>query len=152
MAIRSYTYDNSLLFKDSAAQTSSGAWQVSAANKIIDTNNGASGNPSRFEGVMVCDISAIDTVTGDEYYNLLIQASSSSSFASNVFNVGGTLIGGASVAGVPTVVPVGRVEIKFSNEFQGTVYRYLRGYTVIGGTTPTITFAAFAAIDFAGAC
>lgn len=149
MAQRTYTYDINLLFKDAGALTTSVAWQVSAANKIVDTNNGATGNPSRWDAVMVVDVSAIDVVTGDEFYHLLVQGSNSASFASGIHNMGGLFLGGASVSGIPTVSTIGRFEIQFSNEQNNVLYRYLRGFLVTGGTTPSINFTAFAAINFA---
>lgn len=151
MAFRSYTYDNSLLFKDAGAITSSAAAQVSGSNKIIDTNNGASGAPSRFDAIMVIDVSAIDTTSANELYDIVVQLSNSATFASGVVNrcaleLGTTRWGSSASDGT------GRYELPFDNEFAENTYRYVRLYTGCAGTTPSINYKAFAAIQTNGGC
>lgn len=151
MAYRGYTYDATLQFKDAGAITSSAAAQVGGSNKIVDTNNGASGNPSRFDAIMVIDVTAIDVSSANELYDVVVQLSNSPTFASGVVNRCalelGTTRWGSSANDV-----VGRYELPFDNEFAETTYRYVRLYTGCAGTTPSINYKAFAAIQTNGTC
>jgi hypothetical protein len=57
-------------------------------------------------------------------------------------------IGGATGATpLGTADGVGRFAIPFRNERNGVIDRYLRLYTLIAGTTPSITFSAFLGLD-----
>jgi hypothetical protein len=38
---------------------------------------------------------------------------------------------------------IGRYELPFSNEINGTTYRYARAYTNVSGTTPSINYTAY---------
>ena len=144
MSVRGYTYDNLLLFKDAGAVAASAAAQVSASNRIIDTNNGATGSPARFNAVMVVDVTAIDVSSTNETYDIIVQLSNSATFASGVVNRIALKLG-TTVAGSSANDVVGRYELPFDNEFAEATYRYVRLYTLVGGTTPSINYKAFAA-------
>lgn len=141
MANNSYTYDNSLVLKAAGAAVTSSA----AIATIVDTNNGASGNPSIFRADAVIDITALDVASTNETYDIIVQVSNSSSFASGVVNACALKVG-TTVAGSSADSTVGRYILPFSNEVNGTIYRYVRLYTLVAGTTPSITYKAFAAI------
>jgi hypothetical protein len=132
--IRTYTPDALLQFKDSYAVTSDAAAQVSSADKIVDLGL------ARFEGVMVFNVSAIDIASGNETYDCLIQVSNSATFAtaSDIKTVATLRLEAA------TLGAAGRYEIPFLNVRDGTAYRYARIYTDVGGTTPSITYTAYA--------
>jgi hypothetical protein len=134
---KTYTYDNSLLMKDAGAVTASAGAQVAAAARVLDLGLGA------IEGTVVADVSAIDTVSADEKYEIEWQLSSSSTFASDV-NVAAVLkLGDSGQTGGSADNTTGRYELRVSNEFKGTTYRYARLYHRIAGTTPSINYAAF---------
>lgn len=132
------TFDAQMQLKDAGAITADAAAQVAAANAIIDLG------AARVDGRVVVDVSAIDVVTGDEIHLVKTQFSNSSSFASGV--IGGTLLalGGATALVAESAASVvGRYELPFTNEINGTTYRYMRLYTDVGGTTPSINYTAF---------
>jgi hypothetical protein len=116
----SRTYDNLLLLKDAGAVTADGAAQVGGQARVVDVGLG------RFEAVAVVDTSALDMTTTDETYRVAIQGSVDSAFTTPV------------ELGSGTVSVAGRREIHFGNEIGGTIYRYLRAYLDVGGTTPSI--------------
>ena len=131
------TYDAALLLKDIGTAISADApAQVAAADKILDLGTGY------FDGVVQVDVTAIDTVTGDELYLLKAQFSSSSSFASGIVTGSALVLGGATGTGNSAVTGTGRWELYVCNEVGGTLYRYMRMYTDVAGTTPSITYSA----------
>jgi hypothetical protein len=137
---KTYTFDKDMQLADGGAITASAAAQVLGADKILDLGAG------RLDGVAVVDISAIDTVTGDEKYELELQHSNSATFASGVVTGSTLKVGGTTaVPGNSAATGVGRFELPFCNELQGVIYRYLRLYRRIAGTTPSITNTAWVA-------
>ncbi len=138
MAQKTYTVDGGMLVSNGeGAITTSAAAQVAGSAKVLDLGAGF------FEADLVVDVTAIDTVTGDEKYELEFQLSSSSTFASDV-NVGTVLkIGGATATGASAANAIGRYVIGVSNLLNGTLYRYARLYRRIAGTTPSLTSSAF---------
>ena len=137
----SYTFDAELEMKDAGLVASSAAAQVDAANKIADIGEG------RFDGVLVIDVSAIEIADNDELYTIVVQGSSSSTFASGIENLAELSLGATEVrpggAGDSTV---GRYELPFTNNQDGSLYRYLRVYTVVAGTVATgINYTAWVA-------
>lgn len=144
MGSRTFTFDALLQLKDAGAITSSAAAQVSGSNKILDMGAG------RFDGVVTVDVSAIDIVSNDEEYNIIIQGSNSASFASGIENLAMLNLGATEVRdGGGQDSTVGRYEIHVTNEQADTVYRYIRAYTFIAGTstTPSINYTAFLSND-----
>lgn len=131
------TFDYSLRLKDAGLVAASAAAQVGGVDKILDVG------ADRIDGRVIVDISAIETGTGDEDYRIFVQGSSSSTFASGVFNLGSLLVGDSSKC-LETVDSVaGRREIAFCNEVSGTTYQYIRVYTFVAGTIATgINFTA----------
>ncbi len=143
-----HVYDNNLLLKDAGLVAADAAAQVSSAAKIIDVG------ANEVQGDVVIDISAIEIATGDEQYEIVLQGSSSSSFASGVACLCSLRVGdGSTIAaalGTGGAVDVddttGRFILPFRNERNGTVYRYLRLYTVVTGTIATgINYTAYLA-------
>lgn len=142
-----YTFDANLQLKDAGLIAADGAWQVSSANQIIDVGAG------RFEGRCVIDISALEIASGDERYNLIIQGSTSATFASGIVILAMLPVGdGSTIAtafggsGVDADDAAGRYEIGFCNERNNIYYRYIRGFTdVTGSIASGIAFTAFVA-------
>lgn len=141
MGQRIYNFDAEMEFKDAGLVASSAAAQVDSADKIVDVGAG------RFEGVMVIDVSAIEIASDNEEYDILVQGSSSATFASDVQNLAQMNLGATEVRqGGAIDSLVGRYELPFVNEQADVRYRYLRVYTVVAGSIATgINYTAFAA-------
>lgn len=142
MGQRTFAYDNDLLLKDAGLVAASAAAQVASANKIIDVG------AARMEGTVVIDVSAIETDTGNEVYDLILQGSNSSSFGSTIENLCQKQLGNTSALdGSAQTSVVGRYELPFTNEQANITYRYFRLYTKVAGTIATgINYKAFIAL------
>ena len=137
---KDFTPDVALELKDAGLVAASAAALVDAAAKIIDL--GASG---RVDGRVIVDITAIEIDTTDEIYRIAVQVSSSATFASVIKNVTALQIGHTTADAVADTGVVGRYELPFCNEVNGTTYRYLRLYTYVAGTIATgINYTAWA--------
>lgn len=141
--IRSYTYDSSLQLKDAGLVAASAAAQVSSSAKVV--NVGA----ATFKGVAVIDVTAVEIASNNEIYSIIIQGSTSATFASDVQNLAQLDFGATEVRGGGAIDSLtGRYELLFLNEQAGIVYPYVRAYTVVGGTIATgINYTAFIARD-----
>lgn len=139
---KDFSFDFDQRLKDAGAIAADAAAQVGGANKIVDLGAG------RVDGRVIVDVTAIDVVTGDESHKIKTQFSNSSTFASGV--MGGPLLelgGATALVGESVASVVGRYELPFCNEVNGTVYRYMRLYTDVGGTTPSINYTALIALS-----
>ena len=132
-----HTYDNALLIRALGAAITA----TETGSVILDVGD------AMFKGDLVIDYSAMDAVTGDEAYTFMLEGSPDAAFgtAANITVVAMQRIGGATgAAPVGTADPAaGTITVPFRNERNGVVYRYLRLYTLIAGTTPSIVFRAF---------
>jgi len=138
MSQRQYTYDNNLALKDAGLVAASAAAQVAGAAKVVDLGAG------RVEGAVVIDVSAIETATGDEKYELELQLSNDAAFAAGNVVAEVVKLGDSSTTGSSADSGTGRREMPFTNEVAGTIYRYARMYTRIAGTIATgINYTAF---------
>lgn len=144
MAIEThYTLDADLQLEDGdGAITSSAAGAVGGSAKIVDL-----GEDVRIRGDVVIDISAIDHTNDDETYELIVQGSTSATFADTIVNLASlnTNAAGAGVGGADVEPASGRYVLGVSNLFNSTLYRYLRINAVVGGTTPSVTYKAWLA-------
>lgn len=136
VARKYYPFDRNLAFSDGVTLTATGNIQFAAADVIIDTLGG------RMDGVLVINVSAIDVSSGNEAYQIILQGSNDSGFASGIENLAQTDMGHASVrlGGASASSIVGVHEMPFTNNRAGVEYRYLRVRVVAAGTTPSITF------------
>jgi hypothetical protein len=142
MGSRTYTFDALTQLKDAGAVAASAAAQVASVAKILDMGAG------RFDGTVVVDVSAIDVSSADEIYDIIIQGSNSASFASGVENLAQLNLAAAAVRdGGGQVSTVGRYELGVTNEQADVIYRYVRAYTKVAGTTPSINYTAFLSTD-----
>lgn len=135
-----YTFDALLEFKDAGLVAADAAATVDSVAKIVDVGEGL------FEGDMIVDVSAIEIASNDERYEIQVQLSDSSSFASGVVG-GATLVLGALeiLIGTDTDSTTGRYILPFRNEVNGVWYRYARLYVNVTGTIATgINFIAWA--------
>lgn len=137
MGARGYNFDKLTQLKDAGAVTASAAAQVGGSNQILDMG------AARFDAMVRINLTAI-TVGADNAYDIIVQGSNSPTFASGIenlvsLNLGNTAVrdGGAQTSGT------GIYELPVTNEQADTVYRYVRVFTKVGGTTPSINYDAF---------
>lgn len=123
------TFDYLLRMKDAGVIGASAAAQVSSADKILDMG------AQRFDGRVLVDVTACEVDSGNEGYKIWVQGSNHATFGDTIFTLGGLTLGDSSVSLESTDTAATRhQEIAFCNEVNGTVYRYIRLYTVVIGT------------------
>ncbi len=143
----SFTFDADTLLKDRA----DGSETTSAAETLIlDFGGLAPGTGieqvAYTKGEVVVDVDVIDSVTGDETVQLIVQLSDNVVFSSGNVAVRGIIHLGDVVGGgadVDDQFGVGRVILGVDNEFLGTRFRFMRLARLVGGTSPAITYNAF---------
>lgn len=142
MPQRTYVQDANLIFKDAGAITADAPAQVGGSAAILDIG------PGRFEAVMLIDVTAI-TVGADNNYNLIVQGSNDPAFASGVQNLAVLNLGNTAVRpGGAITSLIGRYEVPFETDVANVVYRYVRVYTDVSGTTPSINYKAWASTKY----
>jgi hypothetical protein len=128
---KDFTFDYEHRLKDAGAIAASAAAQVGGADKIVDLGAG------RVDARVIVDITAVEVDTGNEKYQLMVQFSTSPTFASGVWNGTALILGDSTQSLESADTVVGRRELPFTNEINGTVYRYMRMYTFVAGTIAT---------------
>lgn len=132
-----YTVDTLLQMKDAGAITADGNAQVAAVDKIIDV-----GDAQMYADITI-DISAIDVASADEKYEIYVEGSTDSGFASGIDALGMLEFGDSSVIQGDVDSIVGRYILCFTNTRNIIVYRYIRLRIEVTGTTPSINFVAY---------
>lgn len=135
-----FTLDTLLQLKDAGLVAASAAGTVSSAAKIIDVGS------AEIEGEVLIDVTAIETGSTDEIYTIMLEGSNSATFASGIEDLALLRVGHATAltGGNDTTSTVGRYRVPFRNERNGTVYQYLRIYTLVVGTIATgINYTAY---------
>jgi len=142
-----FLYDADLVLEDSldtngdaAAITSSAAGSVLEVAQVIDLGDGL------VEGYMIVDVDAIAAVV-DALYIVTLQGSNVSPFATaTTYDLAQVNIGAGeslfnATAGNDAGSAGSRLIVPFRNEQDGTVYRYVRVYQTLSGSsdTPSIT-------------
>lgn len=129
-----FTPDINLQLKDAGLVAASAAAQVSSANKILDL---WPSGVATFQPLDIwINVSAIEIASNDELYTIYAQVSSSATFASVIYNVGELELGALEVktATADADSVVGTYLLRVHNDVAGTVYRYMRLYTLVSGT------------------
>jgi hypothetical protein len=149
------TFDAQLQLKDvTAAITSTATAQVGGSDAVIDLMPGAPANaPVKFiKGVVFLDVTAIDIASNDEGYTMVVQGTNTAGFGGTVYEIGRRVLGANAATGIGANSVIGRYPVYFDNvaavaagEYQPQ--RYIRLRAVIAGTTPSITYTAWAAYD-----
>lgn len=144
-----YTLPLDTALQFASAQTLTATGYVNNSTAVLDIGGG------RFTGALAFDVTALDQTTGDETYKVFLFGSNDSAFGNgNVENLGcydwgasanrivATILG--SNATVPPTGLAGEIDaLFFTNLRQSKVYRYLKCYAVLAGTTPSITLSAW---------
>lgn len=139
------TFDAAMLMKDAGVIGTSAAAQVGGSDKIIDLEEGGGlddtpqgSDGTRVDAALIIDVTAIELATGDEIYDILVQVSSSPTFASEVKTVAGLNLADTLVSdGGADDGEIGHYELPFTNEYNGVAFRYARVYTEVAGTVAT---------------
>ncbi len=132
-------YDDSLLMKDAGLVAADAAATVKSKACVIDLGAGY------FRGMVVIDVSAIETGSSDETYGICWQVSATTAFTSfeEPCNI---MLGHATPLRSNVTSTATRYILFVHNEMQGTVYRYARLYTDVTGTIASgggINYTAF---------
>lgn len=135
-------------------QTLTATGYVNAIQAQVDIGVG------RWIGKMALDISAMDLSSSDETYKLFLLGSNDAAFGNGNVEILASQDFAAATAGrlVPTIAPASvavpttgksasRFIVPVTNQRGIYVFRYLQLYAVLGGTTPSITLAAWLAGD-----
>lgn len=130
-------YDANLQLLDSQAITTTDNAQVGGSDQILDVGSGL------FEGTMNVNVTAIVINDDTELYQYKIQGSSSATFASTIVDLGVLELGANEVLSGDQDSTTGTYSIPFTNEQNGTRYRYLRLQVVVSGDSPSITSEAW---------
>lgn len=130
-------YDESLVMKDAGLVAASAAATVDSEAKIVNLGAGL------VEGNMVIDVTAIEIASNDEGYRISLQGSSESDFGDTIEELASVELGAAEVLNGDQDSTVGRYQVPFRTERNGTIWPYVRVYTEVVGTIATgINFTA----------
>lgn len=133
------TFDYGMLLKDAGLIAADAAAQVGGVDRIIDFG----GADVRVDGAVIIDVTVIDVANTDEITAIIAQVSASPTFASGVKNVASLELNAAAVQrGTADGGVVGHYELPFTNEYNGTAYRYFRLWTQVDGTNTGINYIA----------
>lgn len=129
-----FTYDDALELKAAGLVAS-----TTTESTILDLGAGL------VDGYLVLDVSACEVATGNEKYTIHLEGSNVAAMSSGSVSLAATFLGCATDP-MDAVTGTGRFVVPFRNEQNGTVYRYVRIYTLVAGTIATgINFSAFIA-------
>ena len=143
----SFPVDLSTLLEDGAAAITADG----AGSEELDFG-GVSPGPAVTQiaytkGTFVVDVSAFEFGDSDEEVRITVQLGTVSGFGSGVIANKVTLpmglVGGIAGSGADNDTAVGRMTVDVDNEHKGTVYRFMRLWVDVGGTTASITFTAW---------
>ena len=140
--VKAGRYDALMLFKDAGLVAASAAATVAAAAKVVDVGTGL------FKACMILDVSALEIASNDEIFDIVIQGSPDAAFtATGVVELAQLSLSAAEVKRTDCNRDdaEGRYKLYFDNEFDGSLYRYIRVYTVVDGAVATgINYSAYA--------
>jgi hypothetical protein len=129
-----FTYDDALELKAAGlvAATTTETTILDLGAGLVDAN-------------LVLDVSAVEVASGDEKYTIHIEGSNVAAMTSGSVSLAAIFMGNTT-APMDAATGTGRFVVPFRNEQNGTVYRYIRIYTLVAGTIATgINFSAFVA-------
>jgi hypothetical protein len=133
MPSQNQTYDISLLLKDAGLVDASAAATVGGQARVIDL-----GAAAEIDAELIVDVSALEIDSNDESYDIVLQGSPDADFgtAANIAELLALHLGAKETKRTDADADdtTGRYIMRVTNERNGTVYRYLRVYTVVAGT------------------
>ena len=140
MAEANYMYDSDLVFKAAGLIAAS-----AAVATVVDVG------AAKVKGELVIDVTALEIATNDEIYEIVLQGTNTAAFATDtaIYDLITLRLGAAEVQTTDCNADnaTGRYIVPFTNEFNGTNFRYLRLYTIVTGTIATgINYKAYASV------
>jgi len=154
---RTYLKDANLEFQDTATIAADVVGKVAAVAKIIDF-----GGAHNVSGDLVIRVTAMEIASSDEQYDVVLQGSSSATFASDINTLGRYTMGAKEVLGVASIGVVdkdgatGTHVMPFHNHLVNEdgdqqSFRYLRVVHDVTGTIATgITYESIYASNIKG--
>lgn len=149
-------FDAMLAFTSAQTLTATGYLNNLNSGQVDFGGSSPSSGAGRKEGIWCFDITAIDMASADETYKFHLFGSNDVAFGNGnvellAFHDLAAVTAGRQVATIlgatPTIPPVGLAGTVFKIPFltlrQRIVYRYVRAYVVIGGTTPSVTVTSW---------
>lgn len=131
-------YDTKLELKDAGLVAADVEGKVGGVAQILDVGD------AECKGHLIIDVTVIEIASNDELYKISLQGSSKSDFADTYEDLVILELGANEVLAGDQDSTIGRYKIPFTNERNGTVYRYLRSYTDVNGTIATgINYSAY---------
>ena len=131
-----FTYDDALSLKDAGLVAT-----TTTESTIVDLGAGI------VDGYLVLDVSAVEVASTDEKYTVHLEGSNVAAMTSGSVTLCNIPLGNET-APADADTATGRFVVPFRNEQNGTIYRYVRIYTLVAGTIATgINFSAFIAKD-----
>lgn len=135
---KDFTYDHAHLLKDAGLVGASAAATVGGQARVITLG------PGRVDARAILDITAVEVADGNEKYEVEVQVSNSSTFASGIFIAGVCKLGDSTVSNESEDTVPGRRELHFTNEVDGTIYEHVRLFTRVAGLVATgINYSAY---------
>lgn len=131
---KDFTFDYDLRLKDAGLIAADDIMQVGGADRILDLGS------SRFDGRVIIDATAVEVASGDEAYEIVLEFSTSSTFASTIVQGPKFTLGDAAATvmlAADTDNGAGRYELHFTNEQNGVIYRYMRAQLDVSGAIAT---------------
>lgn len=139
------TFDYALRLKDTGLLTADDICQVGGTDAILDLG------AARFDGRVIIDASAVEVDSSNESFLVGVEFSASATFASGVVMGPMQALGDASATlfvNADTDNGAGRYELPFTNEINGTAYRYARLAVDVTGTIAAgVNFTAYVVKD-----
>lgn len=138
---KDFTYDHAHLMKDAGLVAASAAATVDGSPKVVDFG------PGRIDARVILDLIAVEVDSGNEKFEVEVQVSNTADLSAGMLIAGVAKLGDSSVSNESADTVAGRREIHFTNEINGTIYRYGRLYTRIAGTIATgINYTGYLAL------
>lgn len=126
------TYDHATLLKAAGLVAASAAGSV-----ILDLGD------ALMDADLVVDVTALEVADGDEVYTVVLEGSNVAAMDSGSVRLAEKTLGNVA-APADADSGLGRHIVPFRNEMAGTLYRYVRVFTVVAGTIATgINYSAF---------
>ena len=131
--------DSGYILKDAGLVAADAAGTVDSVAKVADLGAGL------VEGHMICEITAFNVDDNDELYLIKLQGCDDESFTDTIEDLAILGVGAKeTMIGTDTDSETGTYKVPFSNERNGTIYRYVRVYTDVTGTVGTgINYSAY---------
>jgi hypothetical protein len=146
---KDFTYDQATRLNDVGAITASQGGMVASAPRVLNIGgtNSITG-AARLDARVIYDVAAIAVASADQVYRLELQVSNDITFATGVQVASSLTLGNATATGQSASSVIGRFEDAFTNELNGTSYTYCRLFLRIAGTAPSISVAAYLAVEY----